>query len=87
MSVEHHTHTGGNAGPKLGVDEFLKEGTLNQAVGKLRVDPARVDESYVDNCFVEPTAGWVSFSQMMGLMTGFEAKADRSYANACLITA
>lgn len=83
--VMHHRHSGGASGPKLGADDFLQEGTLVQAIGKRVVDPARVDRSYVDNCFVEPTAGWRSLAQLMGLTTVLEAKADRSYVNACFV--
>ncbi|KKM85454.1 hypothetical protein LCGC14_1288940 [marine sediment metagenome] len=83
--VMHHRHSGGASGPKLGADDFLDEGTLVQAMGQRAVDPARVDRSYVENCFVDPTAGWRSPAQLMGLTTALEAKADRSYANACSV--
>lgn len=56
-----------------------------QATGNRRADAARVDRSYVENCFVDPTAGWTNPAQLMGLTTVLEAKADRSYANACAI--
>ncbi len=83
--VMHHRHSGGASGPKLGADDFLEDGTLTQAMGKRRVDAARVDRSYVDNCFVEPTAGWTNPAQLMGLTRVLEARADGSYANACFV--
>lgn len=87
MTVPHHRHSGGDSGPKLGADDFLDQGTLMQAVGKLQVDAARVDQSYVGFCFVEPTAGWVPLAQAIAYLQLLEARVDHSFVGGCLVQA
>ncbi len=87
MSVEHHTHTGENAGPKLNTNECLVDGAFNQSVGTFLIDPVRVELSYVGFCYVEPTPSWMSLFQILGKMGNLEAKADEAYTNASLVAA
>ena len=85
MPIPHHTHSGGDSGPPLRADEFLAEGTFSQAIGQVLIDPARVDKSYADFAWVEPTAGWANLFEALGKLRAFEAKADYAFTNACFV--
>lgn len=85
MPVPHHRHSGGDSGPMLNANEALYR--LMDAIGRLQVEPARVGESYVGFCFVEPTAGWVPLAQAVAYLQLLEARADQSFVGSCLVQA
>ena len=58
---------------------------LSKIFGECAIPPARIEETYIDFCSVEPEVQWMSLPQILGALGNMEARIEASYLNACFI--